>query len=236
MGCSQVLLWAQSRCSVQSGRAIYRHGGQRTKHVGFEPVDYVYRLQHPVGMHLAMSQVYISVHKSGAGHSSMPLKSPRSLSLWATKAIFIPRVSRSLARLFYQSLEMKNTAPRQTTNNHSNLAGMWAIIGTTTIPILVSPLFPTASSPPESSTPNFPKALLKSSLCIRSSPFLKVMRSVNSSNFFPSENPITYEICAVSLLRTHSSHVTGLFLSDRNTIEPAIDLLALVLREASRDQ
>ena len=30
--------------------------------------------------------------------------------------------------------------------------------------------------------------------------------------------------------------VTGLFLSDENTIGPAIDLLALVLREASRDR
>ena len=30
--------------------------------------------------------------------------------------------------------------------------------------------------------------------------------------------------------------VTGLFLSNENTIGPAIDLLALVLREASRDQ
>ena len=31
-------------------------------------------------------------------------------------------------------------------------------------------------------------------------------------------------------------HVTGLFLSNENTIGPAIDLLALVLREASRDR
>jgi len=30
--------------------------------------------------------------------------------------------------------------------------------------------------------------------------------------------------------------VTGLFLSNENTIGPAVDLLALVLREASRDQ
>jgi len=30
--------------------------------------------------------------------------------------------------------------------------------------------------------------------------------------------------------------VTGLFLSNENTIGPAIDLLALVLREASRDR
>ena len=30
--------------------------------------------------------------------------------------------------------------------------------------------------------------------------------------------------------------VTGLFLSNENTIEPAIDLLALVLRESSRDR
>jgi len=30
--------------------------------------------------------------------------------------------------------------------------------------------------------------------------------------------------------------VTGLFLSNKNTIEPAIDLLALVLIEASRDR
>ena len=30
--------------------------------------------------------------------------------------------------------------------------------------------------------------------------------------------------------------VTGLFLSNENTIEPAVDLLALVLREASRDR
>jgi len=33
-----------------------------------------------------------------------------------------------------------------------------------------------------------------------------------------------------------SAPVTGLFLSNEYTIEPAIDLLALVLREASRDQ
>jgi len=32
------------------------------------------------------------------------------------------------------------------------------------------------------------------------------------------------------------SDVTGLFLSNENTIGPAIDLLALVLRKASRDQ
>jgi len=30
--------------------------------------------------------------------------------------------------------------------------------------------------------------------------------------------------------------VTGLFLSNENTIGPGIDLLALVLREASRDR
>jgi len=30
--------------------------------------------------------------------------------------------------------------------------------------------------------------------------------------------------------------VTGLFLSNENTIVPAVDLLALVLREASRDR
>jgi len=30
--------------------------------------------------------------------------------------------------------------------------------------------------------------------------------------------------------------VTGLFLSNENTIGPGIDLLALVLREAARDQ
>jgi len=35
----------------------------------------------------------------------------------------------------------------------------------------------------------------------------------------------------------HFFHVvTGLFLSNENTIGPAIDLLALVLREASRDR
>jgi len=33
------------------------------------------------------------------------------------------------------------------------------------------------------------------------------------------------------------AHVTGLFLSNENTIGPvAVDLLALVLREASRDR
>ena len=30
--------------------------------------------------------------------------------------------------------------------------------------------------------------------------------------------------------------VTGLFLSNENTVGPAVDLLALVLREASRDR
>jgi len=34
----------------------------------------------------------------------------------------------------------------------------------------------------------------------------------------------------------HSRSVTGLFLSNENTIGPAVDLLALVLREASRDR
>jgi len=33
-----------------------------------------------------------------------------------------------------------------------------------------------------------------------------------------------------------SKIVTGLFLSNENTIGPAVDLLALVLREASRDR
>jgi len=33
-----------------------------------------------------------------------------------------------------------------------------------------------------------------------------------------------------------SQSVTGLFLSNENTIGPAVDLLALVLREASRDR
>ena len=41
--------------------------------------------------------------------------------------------------------------------------------------------------------------------------------------------------------RVRASHldsvsVTGLFLCNENTIGPAIDLLALVLREASRDR
>ena len=35
---------------------------------------------------------------------------------------------------------------------------------------------------------------------------------------------------------TQFTSVTGLFLSNENTIVPAIDLLALVLREASRDR
>ena len=35
---------------------------------------------------------------------------------------------------------------------------------------------------------------------------------------------------------TDTGVVTGLFLANENTIEPAIDLLALVLREASRDR
>ena len=36
--------------------------------------------------------------------------------------------------------------------------------------------------------------------------------------------------------RVDGEGVTGLFLSYENTIGPAIDLLALVLREASRDR
>jgi len=35
---------------------------------------------------------------------------------------------------------------------------------------------------------------------------------------------------------TKRADVTGLFLSNKNIIGPAIDLLALVLREASRDR
>ena len=38
------------------------------------------------------------------------------------------------------------------------------------------------------------------------------------------------------LLNLTRGGVTGLFLSNENTIGPAIDLLALVLREASRDR
>ena len=34
----------------------------------------------------------------------------------------------------------------------------------------------------------------------------------------------------------HWKAVTGLFLSNENTIRPAVDLLVLVLREASRDR
>ena len=54
------------------------------------------------------------------------------------------------------------------------------------------------------------------------------------------------DICAtiISLIFSDTRHlrvgsygfVTGLFLSNENTIGPAIDLLALVLREASRDR
>jgi len=36
--------------------------------------------------------------------------------------------------------------------------------------------------------------------------------------------------------KANNRFVTGLFLSNENTIGPAIDLLALVLREASRDR
>jgi len=49
-------------------------------------------------------------------------------------------------------------------------------------------------------------------------------------------------VCFVGSLylgfRVWNGHVTvtGLFLSNENTIGPAIDLLALVLREASRDR
>jgi len=46
--------------------------------------------------------------------------------------------------------------------------------------------------------------------------FFGVRNSCGSGNFF--------------------SVVTGLFLSNENTIGPAVDLLALVLREASRDR
>ena len=51
-----------SKYSVQSGQLICHHEGQCKKHVGFELVDYVYPLQHPVGiqLHLSRSQVYIS--------------------------------------------------------------------------------------------------------------------------------------------------------------------------------
>jgi len=38
------------------------------------------------------------------------------------------------------------------------------------------------------------------------------------------------------ILKFESTTVTGLFLSNENTIGPAIDLLALELREASRDR
>jgi len=40
----------------------------------------------------------------------------------------------------------------------------------------------------------------------------------------------------IALAYPGSPSVTGLFLSNENTIGPAIDLLALVLREASRDR
>jgi len=39
-----------------------------------------------------------------------------------------------------------------------------------------------------------------------------------------------------SISRCRPEYVTGLFLSNENTIGPAVDLLALVLREASRDR
>jgi len=41
---------------------------------------------------------------------------------------------------------------------------------------------------------------------------------------------------STACLRMGMRGVTGLFLFNENTIEPAIDLLALVLREASRDR
>jgi len=42
--------------------------------------------------------------------------------------------------------------------------------------------------------------------------------------------------CADRKIPGRRPDVTGLFLSNENTIGPAIDLLVLVLREASRDR
>jgi len=44
------------------------------------------------------------------------------------------------------------------------------------------------------------------------------------------------EVSASADLQVGCAAVTGLFLSNENTIGPAIDVLALVLREASRDR
>jgi len=42
--------------------------------------------------------------------------------------------------------------------------------------------------------------------------------------------------CSSTVQADLTGSVTGLFLSNENTIGPAIDLLALELREASRDR
>jgi len=44
------------------------------------------------------------------------------------------------------------------------------------------------------------------------------------------------EVEEATVTGTQGRTVTGVFLSNENTIGPAIDLLALVLREASRDR
>jgi len=59
------------------------------------------------------------------------------------------------------------------------------------------------------------------------------MLNVLNARIIAPTMPLLY----IQWLAMHSSVlVTGLFLSNENTIGPAIDLLALVLREASRDR
>jgi len=59
-------------------------------------------------------------------------------------------------------------------------------------------------------------------------------RRVSDFRNIQEDIPIAWN--TVTNISCDCSAVIGLFLSNENTVGPAIDLLALVLREASRDR
>ena len=68
----------------------------------------------------------------------------------------------------------------------------------------------------------------------RPSLFVIDLMELHKTSTFLEKLP-THNI-STSLIPGGCTGVTGLFLSNESTIEPAVDLLALVLREASRDR